>query len=55
MKENKIEKISNLFEGGGSIIHKSSEKSIIDFEYTEIITLFEKYGAILFRGYYVKY
>ena len=47
----KTEIISNLFESGGLIIHESSEKSIFDFEYAEIITLFEKYGTILFRGF----
>ena len=47
----KTEIISNLFESGGLIIYKSSEKSILDFKYAEIIALFEKYGAILFRGF----
>ena len=47
----KTEIISNLFESGGLIIHESSEKSIFNFEYAEIITLFEKYGTILFRGF----
>ena len=46
--------ISELFEGGGLIIHKSINESIFDFQYNEIVSLFEKYGVILFRGFDLK-
>ena len=47
----KTDSISELFEGGGLIIHKSEETSIFDLKYREIVTLFEKYGVIIFRGF----
>ena len=46
--------ISELFEGGGLIIYKSKNESLFDFQYNEIVSLFEKYGVILFRGFHLK-
>jgi len=43
--------ISKLFEGGGLIIHKSKNKSLFDLQYKDIVSLFEKYGVILFRDF----
>ena len=50
----KTERISDLFEGGGLIIFRSDEENISDFDYNEIVNLFEKYGVILFRGFDLK-
>jgi len=46
--------ISELFEGSGLIINKSKNESVLDFQYNEIVSLFEKYGIILFRGFDLK-
>ena len=43
--------ISDLFEDGGLIIHKSKNESLYDLQYKDIVRLFEKYGFILFRGF----
>jgi len=50
----KTDTISELFEEGGLIIYKSENESLLDFEYNEIVSLFEKYGVILFRGFNLK-
>ena len=47
----KTSTISELFEGGGLIIHKSKKESFFDLQFNEIISLFEKYGIIIFRGF----
>ena len=47
----KTDKISELFDGGGLIINKSKNTKIFDFQYDEIVKLFEKYGIIIFRGF----
>ena len=47
----KTDSISKLFEGGGLIIHKLKNHSLFDFQYDEIVSLFEKFGIILFRGF----
>ena len=47
----KTDKISELFEEGGVIIHKSKKENIHDFQFNEIVGLFEKHGVILFRGF----
>ena len=50
----KTDLISELFEDGGLIIHKSKNESLFDFQYNEIVSFFEKYGVILFRGFQLK-
>ena len=45
------EPLTDLFEGGGLLITPSSNKKIIDLDYNEIVTLFERHGIILFRGF----
>ena len=47
----KTSKISNLFEGGGIIVHKSKKENLFDLQYNLIISLFEKYGLIISRGF----
>ena len=47
----KTSTISELFEGGGLIIHKLKNHSLFELQYNEIVNLFEKYGVILFRGF----
>ncbi len=47
-------KISDLFYCGGLIINRSIEDSIFDLKSNEIISLFEEYGTILFRGFNIE-
>ena len=47
----KTDTISELFEGGGLVIHKSKNESIFDLLYKEVVALFEMHGVILFRGF----
>ena len=47
----KTNTISSLFNEGGLIIHKSNNIKFYDLNYHEIVSLFEKYGIILFRGF----
>ena len=47
----KTSKISNLFEGGGIIVQKSKKENLFDLQYNLIVSLFEKYGLIIFRGF----
>ena len=47
----KTNTISSLFNGGGLIIYKSKNNDFCDLHYREIVSLFEKYGIILFRGF----
>ena len=46
--------ISKLFENGGLIIGRVSNQLIEDLDYQDIVTLFEKYGVILFQGFDTK-
>ena len=46
--------ISKLFENGGIIITRSSNQLIQDLLYQDIVSLFEKYGIILFRGFDIR-
>ena len=50
----KTGQLSDLIEDGGLIIQKVKDESLFDFQYNEIINLFEKYGVILFRGFDLK-
>jgi len=50
----KTNTISELFENGGLIIYKEKNENIFDFQYNEIVSIFEKYGVILFRGFDLK-
>ena len=43
--------LTDLFQGGGLLITPSSKKKISDLNYSEIVTLFERYGVLLFRGF----
>ena len=43
--------LTDLFEGGGLLITPSSNKKITDLNYSEIVTLFERYGVLIFRGF----
>ena len=43
--------LTDLFEGGGLLITSTSNKKITDLNYSEIVTLFERYGVLLFRGF----
>ena len=47
----KTSTISELFEGGGLIVQKSKKENLFDLQYNLIISLFEKYGFIIFRGF----
>ena len=47
----KTDTISELFEGGGIVIHKSKNESIFDLLYKEVVALFEMHGVILFRDF----
>ena len=46
--------ISKLFENGGLVISRLSNQLIQDLVYQDIVTLFEKYGVILFKGFDTK-
>ena len=46
--------ISKLFENEGLIIGRLSNQLIEDLVYQDIVTLFEKYGVILFKGFDTK-
>ena len=46
--------ISELFEDGGITIYQSKNDTLFDFQYYEIVSLFEKHGVILFRGFNLK-
>ena len=50
----KTDILSKLFEDGGLIIHQSKIETLSDLQYSEIVSLFEKYGVILFRGFNLK-
>jgi len=43
--------LSKLIEEGGLIITRSSGEELFDFSYKEIVSLFEHYGVIIFRGF----
>ena len=45
------ETLTDLFEGGGLKISPDSNKKILDLDYNEIVTLFERHGVLLFRGF----
>jgi alpha-ketoglutarate-dependent taurine dioxygenase len=47
-------KISHLFDSDGLTISRSTERTIFDLKYNDIIFLFEKYGVILFRGFEIE-
>ncbi len=48
----KTSQISDLFKDGGLIIQKVKDENLFDFQYNEIVALFENYGVILFRGFW---
>jgi len=48
------EPLTDLFEGGGLMITPNSNRKIIDLNYNEIVSLFERYGVLLFRGFDLK-
>ena len=45
------EPLTDLSEESGIIITPSSNEKITDLNYNEIVTLFEYYGVLLFRGF----
>ena len=45
------ETLTDLFEEGGLKICPDSNDNILDLDYNEIVTLFERHGVLLFRGF----
>lgn len=47
-------KTSKINDDWGLIINSSKNEGILDLEYNEIVSLFERYGVLLFRGFDLK-
>jgi hypothetical protein len=47
----RTEPITDFFEDGGMMVSPSSNEKIIDLNYEEVVSLFERYGVLLFRGF----
>jgi hypothetical protein len=47
----RTESITDFFEDGGMTVRPSTNEKITELNYEEVVSLFERYGVLLFRGF----